>query len=235
VVSSGVAVARFGNVIFDLDGTLVDTSEGVVNGIKQVFESLGLSPPDDRVIASQIGPPLQGMLIQLLQTQDASRLAEATRIFRAYYKDHGADESRPYDGILQMLQELQAAGVRLMIATNKPTAFALKILERFSMTPCFEEIVGQSLSAAGVPKRELLARLIGSRGLAAHETAMVGDSTGDIEAARSNDVFAIGVTWGYTPGDALVLAAPDLLCESVTDLRSALAGLSSRAAAASPL
>lgn len=213
------------NAVFDLDGTLVDTSEGVISGVKRVFRDADLAAPDDREIASHIGPPLRAMLVKLLDTDDPARIAEGIRVFRQYYDAHGADEARPYEGVSEMLKELAAEGVRMMIVTNKPAVFAQRILERFGLASSFGAIVGQKMSGTALEKRDMLADLLKLRGLEARETVMIGDSTGDIDAARHNDVVAIAVTYGFTPRDAVALAAPDVLCESVDCLRSALLAL----------
>lgn len=210
------------NVVFDLDGTLVDTSEGVVDGVRHLFRSLGRAAPDDAEIARHIGPPLKEMLVALLGTVDEAELAAGVRIFRERYGARGADGSRPYDGVPGMLRSLSGAGLRLFVVTNKPTAFARAILERFSLAPLFEEVVGQELSGGPVEKGALLAGLIARRGLAGRETVVVGDSAGDIEAARANGARAIGVTWGYGAPGAVERAAPELVCYSVDHLRRVL-------------
>jgi phosphoglycolate phosphatase len=210
------------NVVFDLDGTLVDTSEGVVNGVKHLFRELDRAAPDDAEIARRIGPPLRDMLVTLLGTEDDAELREGIRVFREYYRDHGAAESRPYAGVPQLLRSLADAGLRLMIVTNKPTAFARAILERLSMASLFEEILGQELSGAPAEKSDLLADLIRTHRLETRGTVMIGDTAGDVEAARANGVRSIGVTWGYGLPAAVERAAPDAVCYSVEHLRRVL-------------
>lgn len=184
-------------VFFDLDGTLVDSFEGLSNSYRHTLNAMGAPTPADPELRACVGPPLRGNLARLLATSDGGVVETAVAHFRAYYSTRGWAENRVYDGVRELLEAVRSAGRRLVIATGKPRVYAEKILAHEGLAAYFEGVIGPPLDAGRDDKAVLLAHELPARGLVAPGAPLVGDRREDVRAALANGLRPVGVTWGY--------------------------------------
>ena len=129
-------------VFFDLDGTLTDSGEGIINCAALALEHFGLPVPDRETMRVFVGPPLRDTFAKFGVPQD--KLEEAVAVYRSRYVPIGKFENHPYDGIEDLLVKLRASGKRLFVATSKPEALSIEILEKFGLAQYFERICGET-------------------------------------------------------------------------------------------
>ncbi|HSN21646.1 MAG TPA: HAD hydrolase-like protein [Usitatibacter sp.] len=208
--------------LFDLDGTLTDPREGITRSLAYALERMGVAPPplDEMVFA--IGPPLRASLAQLLGTDSPAAVERALALYRERFADVGLFENRPYEGVAEALAALSAGGVRLLVATSKPTVYARRIVERFALAAHFEEVHGCELDGTREDKRELLAHVIPRHRLDASASVMIGDRGADMRAARHHGLHALGALWGYGTDEELREAGAHGLCAAPSELPALL-------------
>ncbi len=181
-------------ILFDLDGTLTDSGEGIINCASLALEHFGLPVPSRQEMRVFVGPPLQDSFQKF--GVPADRVAEAIAVYRSRYHTVGKFENFPYPGIETLLRRLRADGHRLLVATSKPEAVSIEILEKFRLAPCFEKICGATDDGSRSRKADVIAyalsQIPGSR-----ETVMVGDTAFDVLGAAEHGIPTIGVAWGY--------------------------------------
>ena len=184
-------------VIFDLDGTLVDSAPGILSAFGHAFAVCGGAPviPPSAV---EIGPPLRTTLERLAGTADPQVLDRLTAAFIAHYDDAGLLETRPYPGVQRMLEAIAANGLRLYIATNKRDVPTRRILMHLGWDRLFERVYALDTFAPPLTdKTALLARLVPDAGLQVDDCAYVGDRPEDALAARVNRLAFYWAGWGY--------------------------------------
>lgn len=214
--------SHFSHILFDLDGTITDSKEGIFNSILYSLKKMGIKDHRKDEFTTFIGPPLLYTFKKRykLSDQDAQK---AVRFYREYFSEKGILENRLYDGIEDLLHSLKDADKKLYIATAKPHIFAVRILEHFKLTPYFSYILGANLDGSRSGKKELIESVLNTiKGYHGSDTVMIGDRNYDIEGARQSGIHSIGVLWGYGNKTELTRASPDLLAESVPDLRKLL-------------
>ena len=182
------------SIFFDLDGTLTDSGEGIINCATLALEHFGLPVPTREEMRVFVGPPLDKMFIQ--HGVPADRVEEAIRVFRSRYVPIGILENYPYPGIRELLEQLKAAGHRLFVATSKPEEMALRVLERFELTGFFEKICGATLDGSRIEKADVISYLL-TQVDSVENTVMVGDTKFDVLGAAEHGIPTIGITWGY--------------------------------------
>jgi phosphoglycolate phosphatase len=204
--------------LFDLDGTLTDPREGITRSIAYALERMGIAPPPLEELVFAIGPPLRASLARLIGTDSPAAVERAIALYRERFAEVGLFENRPYDGIAATLEALRARGVRLMVATSKPTVYAARIVERFGLAAHFDEVHGCELDGTREDKRDLLAHVIPRHGVDARRAVMIGDRGADMRAARHHGLHAVGALWGYGSEDELREAGAHALCPSPADI-----------------
>jgi phosphoglycolate phosphatase len=212
--------------LFDLDGTLTDPREGITRSIAHALDRMGIAPPPLDELAFAIGPPLRASFARLLGTDSREAVERAIVLYRERFADVGLFENRPYDGIAAMLETLSASGMRLIVATSKPTVYARRIVDRFALAPHFEEIHGCELDGAREDKRDLLAHLLPHHGIDPGECAMIGDRGADMRAARHHRVAGLGALWGYGTREELRAEGAVDFCRVPGEVPGSLAALS---------
>lgn len=211
--------SRAGRAIcFDLDGTLIDPYLGISRSIAFALERIGSAGVDGMTFKAFIGPPIQDAFQRLLGP-DVALATTAVRYFRERYGEIGLFEAEPYPEISAVLAELSAEA-SLFICTSKPKIYADRIASAFAIDRYFAGIYGSELDGTRAKKSELLAWLVEREGLDGVATAMVGDRSHDISAARDNGVTAYGVLWGYGSERELVEAGAERLFSTVRELRT---------------
>jgi phosphoglycolate phosphatase len=207
-------------VVLDIDGTLLDSADGIVAGFRHTLEAVGVEPPADATLRSDLGPPLLTLLPALGVPMD--RLAEAQAVYRAFYFREGLHQARPYDGVVEGLTTL-AARFPLGTATAKRTDIARAILEAHGLAPFFTVVNG--LADDHPTKAETLAQTLELMGgLDPADVVMVGDRGSDVAAGLAVGTRTVGVLWGYGGRAELEDAGADVLLEHPRELVDLLLG-----------
>lgn len=181
-------------IFFDLDGTLTDSGEGIINCAALALEHFGLPVPSREEMRVFVGPPLDQTFIKF--GVPADKTDEAIDVFRSRYIPIGKFENHPYPGIHEALKTLKAQGHRLFVATSKPEETALEVLEKFELTEYFEQICGATMDNSRCHKADVIAYLQGQVGDIS-KAIMVGDTQFDVLGAAAHGIPTIGVAWGY--------------------------------------
>jgi phosphoglycolate phosphatase len=197
------------SVVLDIDGTLLDSADGIVTGYRHALESVGVVSPDDATLRSDLGPPIATLLPAL--GVPADRLVEAQAAYRTFYLHEGLRQARPYAGVVDALTAL-AARLPLGTATAKRTDVAVAILEAHDLASYFTVVNG--LGDDHPTKAETLAQTLELMGdLDPAGSVMVGDRRSDIVAGQAVGTRTVGVLWGYGSRAELESARADVLLE----------------------
>ena len=190
------------SILFDLDGTVVDSKPGILASCGATLRALG-HRPDNLDIDNLIGPPLEEALADLLGRFGDDRVAEAVLAYRDHYGSAGYLETTVYPGLAAALDQLLALRAKLYIATSKRTVFAEQILKHVGLIDLFVGVHGSEPSGAMGRKADVVAHVLLRHELSADRCLMVGDRRQDMEGARTNGVPTVGVLWGYGDRDEL--------------------------------
>lgn len=187
----------YSTVFFDLDGTLVDSGEGVRNSVEYALKKFGIEVENKNSLSCFIGPPLT-VSFKTFYGFDDENADRGVAYYREYYKDKGIFEGYVYDGIEEALIRLKAAGKKVMVATSKPEEYAKRVLEKFGIAKYFDFIAGATLDEkTRANKIEIMKYAFDSCGVSPSDTIMVGDRLFDIEGAKHFGMECIAVLYGY--------------------------------------
>ena len=181
-------------ILFDLDGTLTDSGEGIINCAILALEHFGCPIPSREALRVFVGPPLHESFVKHGVPEDKAE--EAVAIYRSRYIPIGKFENTPYPGIRELLESLKAEGHTLYVATSKPEQMSIDILEHFDLAKYFDRICGASLDTSRSSKEAVIGYLIEQNGRS-DNMVMVGDTKFDIIGAKHHGIPGIGVSWGY--------------------------------------
>lgn len=187
-------------ILFDLDGTLTDSGEGIINCAQMTLEHFGLPVPSREALRVFVGPPLGDTFVKFGISTD--QVEEAIKIFRSRYLPIGKFENHPYSGIRTLLETLRVQGHQLCVATSKPEVTAVEVLEHFDLAKYFDCICGATFDQSRTSKSDVIAFLLDKFGTAA-TPIMVGDTVFDVIGAAAHGIPTIGVSWGYGTIDDL--------------------------------
>ena len=182
-------------IFFDLDGTLTDSKEGVVRSARYAIEKMGFPQPDDDTMRLFVGPPLTDSFMEFCG-MTAAQAEEAVEVYRERYVPTGMFENAPYPGVRELLEQLQAAGYTLYVASSKPEWMCVDILKHFDLAKYFAMICGATMDTSRTNKETVIEYLIQENGRA-DNMVMVGDTKFDVLGAKAHDNPCIGVSWGY--------------------------------------
>lgn len=210
---------KFKNIIFDFDGTLVDSKPGVVRSFKKVLEDLTAKETNEQQIVNLIGLPLAQMLAILLDTDDQATIDKASALFKRYYDKDGLYYSVVYPGIEGLLFVLKNRSRQLFVVSNKIESFMKEILKQHNLEKYFTLVSGTDGTDKKSKKAEFIKRFIEQYKLKKEETAVVGDTENDIIAAKTNSIYSIGITWGYGLDSDLIKAGADVICHAPLELQ----------------
>ncbi|MDH0030764.1 MULTISPECIES: HAD-IA family hydrolase [unclassified Acinetobacter] len=213
------------NILIDLDGTLTDPKAGIHRSIRYALEKLGQPLADEVDLDWTIGPPLKASLAKLLNTQDDDLAEQALLAYRERFSVTGLFENEVYPTVAETLQQLQAQGYALFLATAKPTIFAKQILVHFQLDSYFTEMYGSELTGERTNKADLIAYILQQENLNAAECIMVGDRQYDIIGARANGIDTIAVNYGYGTAEELAQAQPITQISQFSELIGCVAEL----------
>lgn len=209
------------SILFDLDGTLTDSQEGILNSLRYMFDRLHREPPCREELLSFIGPPLEERLAEYFGWPPAEA-ADAVGIFREYFSSRGIFENQLYPGIYGLLERLSGSGKRLYLATSKPEVSARRVLEHFQLDGFFAGVKGSLLQDNHLSKGDIIAWLVREYSIDTQKACMVGDREFDMIGASQNGISAVGVLYGYGPQEELEAAGADYLVDSVAQLEELL-------------
>lgn len=186
-------------VLFDLDGTIVDSAPGITATLAFTFGEMGLPIPSPAELLRWVGPPIMDSFRDLAHF-DLAEAQRALDIYRVRYLSTGVYDATVYDGVPEVLRAIHEAGIPLSLATSKPETPATLVLDHYGLTPFFDELTGASDDEVRSAKADVVAealRRLGAGGADLSRVVMVGDRIHDIEGAAEHDVPTIYVTWGY--------------------------------------
>lgn len=214
---------RYNAVIFDFDGTICDTGEGILKSAKYALDSFGIDAPEYTELTCFIGPPLL-ITFQEEFGADAQTADELVKKFRERYTNKGLYESHLYDGVKELLESLKREGIKLGIASSKPQAYIEALLERDGVKSLFDSICGVSFTADCESKSSIISRCAKELDVNGNEIIMVGDKRFDAEGARANLIDSVGVLWGYGSRIELAQAGAKYIAEKIEDIYSIALG-----------
>ncbi len=202
-------------LLFDLDGTLTDSAEGVFRCVAHALAAFGISA-EPQSLCGYIGPPLNWSFPHFhgLTEEETDR---AIGLFRREYEAGGKFENRVYEGVFEMLSVLRAAGYLIGVATSKPLHFATQILDHFGLTAYFDYIAGTGDDERG-GKEEVVRDAVAHFGVNVSEMYMIGDRQHDIIGGHAVGLEAIGVLWGYGSREEFETYGADIIVETPAEL-----------------
>jgi phosphoglycolate phosphatase len=205
-------------VLFDLDGTLVDSEKDIAEAANYTREHYGLKRVPDTTIAQYVGNGVYTLLEKSLGTTDQTQIQEAYEIFQEHYRVHLADFTRTYPGTFDLLNLLKNKNIKMGVVSNKPQEFTTSVLEKLDLAPYFEVGFGPEATTNRKPHPEPLLVALEKLGAKPHESVMVGDSIVDIQAAQAAQVKVAVLTHGYGTREVLSSANPDWIVDSMPAL-----------------
>jgi phosphoglycolate phosphatase len=215
-------------IVFDLDGTLIDTAPDLIDTLNVVLEREGLPPVAYDTARNLIGGGAKMMILRGVQLEGRvlapGRLEELFADFIAHYTDHIADRSRPFPGLIEALDDLTARGARLAVCTNKLEGLSLLLLQQLKLADRFEAICGQDTFGIQKPDPEVLRRTIAAAGGDPRRAIMVGDSATDIRTARAAGIPVVAVDFGYSD-KPVAEYEPDRLISHFAELPGSIAAI----------
>jgi phosphoglycolate phosphatase len=218
-------------IVFDLDGTLVDTAPDLVDTLNVVFAREGLPAVPYATARNLIGGGARAMIARGLEAEGRTlAAAEHDRLFAdfiAHYTDHIADRSRPFPGAIEALDELSGRGHHFAVCTNKLERLSVLLLRKLGIADRFAAICGQDTFGVQKPDPDMLRRTIIASGGEVQRAVMVGDSATDIRTARAAGVPVIAVDFGYSE-EPVAKFAPDRIIAHFSQLCAAVAAISPR-------
>ncbi|EOL49365.1 HAD family hydrolase [Enterococcus caccae] len=188
---------QYKKILFDLDGTITDSGEGIIHSVVYALKKMNRQLPAIEELNSFIGPPLNESFSKLYHL-DTQATDLAVRYYREYYQTNGMYENRVYVGIPELLAALKKAGCTLYIATSKPEIYAKQILVHFELNDYFDGVYGASLDGGRSKKGDVIEYALKEAKITRlEETVMIGDRSHDIIGAKENKLASIGVLYGF--------------------------------------
>lgn len=206
-------------ILFDLDGTLTDSGEGIINCATLALRHFGLPVPDRETMRVFVGPPLHETFMGFGVPED--KTDEAIAVYRSRYIPIGKFENTPYPGIAELLQALCDQGHTLYVATSKPEQMSIEILEHFDLAKYFRLICGASLDLSRNTKDAVIAYLL-EQTQTDGQIVMVGDTAYDVLGAKEHGIPTIGVSWGYGKVADMEIAGAAAIVHTMGELLDAL-------------
>ena len=208
------------SVLFDLDGTLLDTSEGIINSVKYTIRCLGLRNLSDKVLSCFIGPPIQDSLIKYccLSRDEAQ---EGANIFRNYYKSECLYQAYVYEGIIELLLILQKQNLNIGVATYKREDYAINILKHFGIFNYCSVVHGAD-NDNELTKADIIENVCQELSVEKSSTVLVGDTEFDRIGADISGINFIGVTWGFGYSKSVTYSQNIILVDTPAQLESIL-------------
>ncbi len=214
---------RYNAVIFDFDGTICDTGEGILKSAQYALEVFGYEVPDYKELTYFIGPPLL-VTFQEKFGADPATADELVKKYRERYTNIGILESCLYDRIKELLVSLKKENIKLGIASSKPKDYVEALLDHFGIKSFFDVICGVSFTADCESKANIISRCVKELEIPGNEILMAGDKSYDIEGAKANLIDSAGVLWGYGSRIEFARSGAKFIAEKPEDIYSIALG-----------
>lgn len=213
------------NVFFDLDGTIIDSSEGIFNTWDYTLQTLGLELKDRDTLRKYIGPPLEDSFAKDFNF-DEEKIKEAVTIYRKSYGEKGVYETKIYDGIKELIIELASNGFNVILATSKRQSFSEETLERYGLKKYFYFISGALPDGTRRDKADIIEYALENTKIEnIDDCIMVGDTIYDVNGAKANNMKCIGVTYGFGLEEELKKAGADYIAHNMEELKNIIYSL----------
>lgn len=215
---------KFKSVIFDFDGTICKTGEGIIKSAKYALEAFGYEvPEDDSELEFFIGPPLL-VTFQERFGADPQTALELVKKYRERYTNQGVYESELYEDIKGLLEALKNDDIKIGIASSKPQKYIETLLEKFGVIKYFDSVCGVSFTADCESKASIITRCLAELNTPPDSAIMVGDKNYDIAGAKANNLLSVGVLWGYGNKFEFIEAGADFIAEKPQDIEAVALG-----------
>lgn len=204
-------------LIFDLDGTLIDSKRDLADSVNATRTWMGFAPLPLETVSSYVGDGAPMLIRRAFPGATQDDLDRALRHFLEYYREHMLDSTTLYPGVREALDRLHDAGIPLAVLTNKPVRFSVQLVEGLGLEMHFFRVYGGNSFEEKKPHPRGIDALVAESSAARERTVMVGDSATDIRTARNARVQACGVTWGFQP-ETFAAAPPDFTIDHMRAL-----------------
>ena len=212
----------YSTILFDLDGTLTDSSQGIINSIIYALEKYDINDYDMSLLKKFLGPPLHESFEKFMGF-DKEKSLQAVKSYREYFSSKGLLENEVYAGVNDLLQNLKENGKTLVVATSKPQPFTDKIMEHFDLAKYFDFIAGSNMDTTRSKKAEVIKYALSECNIKdKSKVVMIGDRAEDMIGAQSVGIDSIGVEYGYGTFDELENAGATYIAKTVDELEDLL-------------
>lgn len=203
--------------LFDLDGTLTASGEGILNSARYALNKMEYPIPEQKILQKFIGPPLMdAFMSHCAMTKEVA--AEAVFHYRTYFKEKGIFENSLYDGVKELLHDMQKAGKKIILCTSKPEVFSVQILKHYEIDKYFHFVAGAIMDGVRSKKTEIIAHILDTLKIPAKDSVMIGDTEFDILGAKQFSLTSVGVLYGYGSREGHEKAGADYIVKSVSEL-----------------
>lgn len=210
----------FDVVLFDLDGTLTDPKQGITSCVQYALANIGIDEPDLDNLEDFIGPPLKEHFMERYSLDETTAKVCVDK-YRERYNPIGVYENKMYEGIDKVLETLKERGIKLAVASSKPTMLVNVVLEHFGLMKYFDVVAGSELDGTRTRKSDVIRyafELLGEKGLSHERPIMVGDRKHDVIGAREAGIPCMAVAYGYGSMEELTAEQPDFIAKKVSDI-----------------
>ncbi|MDD3923143.1 MAG: HAD-IA family hydrolase [Endomicrobiaceae bacterium] len=216
-------VSKVSLVIFDLDGTLVDSQQDLTSAVNFTRKYYGLKPLEVATVASYLGSGIPALVRSVLPNVDEKDIPNATVMFKEFYSKHLIDTTKTYSGVSEMLSSLK--DVRKAILSNKSEKFSKDIIEKLGLKDFFDSIYGGDSFDEKKPSPRPIYEIMESLSVKKENTIMVGDGANDIIAGKTADIKTIAVLYGYSPKEKVEKLQPDFIAATPKDVVNIIRGI----------
>ena len=207
-------------IIFDLDGTLLNTLEDLADSGNYILSKYGFNQHSLDDYRYFVGNGIYKLVERILpeNKREKTFVEEVRSEFMTYYDQHKADKTAPYQGIIELLEELQQRGIQMAIASNKAQEAMDPLVEFYFPTVTFAAVFGQRTGIPTKPNPDIVFDILNKTNISKSDTLYVGDTAVDMQTAKSAGVKSVGVLWGFRPKEELVQAQAELIIEKPEEL-----------------
>lgn len=219
-----MSAPAFDAVLFDLDGTLVDSFDDIAASANHALVAVGRAPLPAPLIKSYVGEGIHVLMRRALGSENPDLIARAVASWRPHYEAHCLDRTLPYDGIVPLLQSLAAAGVKLGVVSNKLEGLTVATVNGLGWKSLFGAVVGGDTTPQRKPDAAPLRHAAARLGVTGGRILVVGDTANDLGAARAAGWPSCAVAWGQIPGEELRKLQPDFLVRHPREIEAIVLG-----------